>query len=247
MGGWEEEESSEEEVAPQKVAPAPKRRFDGEDEEEEVAEDWDASSSEEEAPTSKTPAAAPKKKGTLKAAIAKKEAEKARMAAEEGDLDEDDSDVDEVEQKRRDKQRELETDLMNANSLLAGTSIAGKSSALAGITDFNPKTKDEFEELSNRLIALIKRHQEKPLYSMFVEMHVKALAQPLKDVDVRKSASALTALANEKQKEQRDKASGKKKPKAASKPALAGTRTVGRVDVSAYSEALDDFGDDDFM
>lgn len=63
---------------------------------------------------------------------------------------------------------------------------------------------------------------------MFVEMHVKALAQPLKDVDVRKSASALTALANEKQKEQRDKASGKKKPKAASKPALAGTRTVGR-------------------
>lgn len=47
------------------------------------------------------------------------------MAAEEGDSDEDDSDVDEVEQKRRDKQRELETDLMNANSLLAGTSISG--------------------------------------------------------------------------------------------------------------------------
>lgn len=63
---------------------------------------------------------------------------------------------------------------------------------------------------------------------MFVEMHVKALAQPLKDVDVRKSASALTALANEKQKEQRDKASGKKKPKAATKPGLAGSKSVGR-------------------
>jgi len=82
---------------------------------------------------------------------------------------------------------------------------------------------------------------------MFVEMHVKALAQPLRDVDVRKSASALTALANEKQKEQRDKASGKKKPKATAKPGLAGTKSTARVDVSAYNEALDDFGDDDFM
>jgi translation initiation factor 3 subunit J len=42
---------------------------------------------------------------------------------------------------------------------------------------------------------------------------------PLKDVEVRKAASGLTTLANEKQKEQRDKASGKKKPKATAKPA----------------------------
>jgi translation initiation factor 3 subunit J len=41
---------------------------------------------------------------------------------------------------------------------------------------------------------------------------------PLKDVEVRKAASGLTTLANEKQKEQRDKASGKKKLKAAAKP-----------------------------
>lgn len=82
--------------------------------------------------------------------------------------------------------------------------------------------------LSDRLIELIKRHQDKPLYSMFVEMHVKALATPLKDVDVRKAASGLTTLANEKQKEQRDKASGKKKPKAAAKPALSGLKATSR-------------------
>ena len=41
---------------------------------------------------------------------------------------------------------------------------------------------------------------------------------PLKDVEVRKAASALTTLANEKQKQQRDKASGKKKAKASAKP-----------------------------
>lgn len=99
---------------------------------------------------------------------------------------------------------------------------------LKNITSFNPKTKEEFAELSSMLITLIKRHQEKPLYATFVEMHAKALAQPLKDVDIRKTASGLTTLANEKQKEAKDKASGKKKPKAAAKPALGGARQAGK-------------------
>ena len=90
---------------------------------------------------------------------------------------------------------------------------------------------------------------------------------PLKDVEVRKVASGLTTLANEKQKEQRDKASGKKKPKAASKPGLSGVKPsskyessllslrhvadyfFSRLDTRVYDEALDDFGTaaDDFM
>ena len=88
---------------------------------------------------------------------------------------------------------------------------------------------------------------------------------PLKDVEVRKVASGLTTLANEKQKEQRDKASGKKKPKATSKPGLAGAKPsskyesslsvhdtqliFSRLDTRVYDEALDDFGTgaDDFM
>lgn len=67
---------------------------------------------------------------------------------------------------------------------------------------------------------IVKRHQNKPLYAAFVEHHVRELAQPLKDVEVRKAASGLTTLANEKQKEARDKASGKKKSKGSSKPGL---------------------------
>ena len=58
------------------------------------------------------------------------------------------------------------------------------------------------------------------MYATFVEMHARELAQPLKDVEVRKAASSLTTLANEKQREARDKASGKKKPKSAGKPTL---------------------------
>jgi len=49
---------------------------------------------------------------------------------------------------------------------------------------------------------------------------VHALAAPLRDIDGRRAVSRLTTLANEKQCEQQEKASGKKKPKSAGKPIL---------------------------
>lgn len=72
----------------------------------------------------------------------------------------------------------------------------------------------------------MKRHQQKPLYPAFVEHLARELAMPLKDVEVRKVASGLTTLSNEKQKEQRDKASGKKKPKTTPKPGLGGAKGI---------------------
>ena len=75
---------------------------------------------------------------------------------------------------------------------------------------------------------VIKKHADKPLYPAFVEHHVRALAEPLRDVEVRKAASGLTTLANEKQKAQRDAASGKKKTKGASKPGLGSAKVVGK-------------------
>ena len=96
---------------------------------------------------------------------------------------------------------------------------------LDALISFNPRTKDDFEKLSHNIIEfIVKRHQDKPLYAAFVEHHVRELAMPLRDVEVRKAASGLTTLANEKQKEQRDKASGKKKPKATTKPALGASK-----------------------
>jgi translation initiation factor 3 subunit J len=98
---------------------------------------------------------------------------------------------------------------------------SSSSKDFESLLTFNPRTKEDFQHLSSRIIELVmKRHESKPLYPSFVEHHVKELAQPLKDVEVRKAASALTTLANEKQKEQREKASGKKKSKATTKPAL---------------------------
>lgn len=100
--------------------------------------------------------------------------------------------------------------------------IGTSSSELDSLISFQPRTKEDFQVFSSKIIEyIIKRHQNKPLYHFFVEHHVRELAAPLKDVEVRKAASGLTTLANEKQKEQREKASGgKKKSKAASKPGL---------------------------
>ena len=80
----------------------------------------------------------------------------------------------------------------------------------------------------NQIIEfIIKRHQSKPLYPTFVESFVRELAGPLRDVEVRKAASSLTTLANEKQKEARDKTTGKKKAKPG-KPALGAAKVSGK-------------------
>ncbi|KAG9099587.1 Translation initiation factor 3 subunit J component [Ceratobasidium sp. 370] len=266
MGGdnWDDS-GSDTGAAPPPRAPPPAvprakpSKWADEDVEEKPASDWEASS-EEEAPkaASKTTAAPPKKRGTIKAKIAEKEAAAAaagtrRGAAGELDPDEwragesdDDGKVLSVAEQRA---RELESDLKNAGDLLGAAALGDAPSELAELVSFDPRSKEDFQKLSNMIIEhVIQRHQSKPLYAAFIEMHARALADPLGDVDIRKVASALSALANEKQKEQREKASGKKKPKAAQKPGLGLTKPgAKKVDTAAYEEALDDFGDDDFM
>ncbi|KDR76022.1 hypothetical protein GALMADRAFT_247239 [Galerina marginata CBS 339.88] len=272
---WEESDSESEssvEAQPSKPAPAKaaaaspppaakkpvvpaKKKWEGEDEEKsDPVSDWEESSEEEssdEEPAA--PAAPPKKKGTLKAKLAEKEAEKAAKKNGAEDSDEYDSDavLDPREKARRDKERELKADLNNAADLLGAAALGGTSSSeLDSLISAQPRTKEDFVKLSDRIIEfIVKRHQTKPLYPAFVEHHSRALALALKDVEVRKVASGLTTLANEKQKEQRDKASGKKKPKTVTKPGLGGVKSSARQDTGVYDEALDDFGTnaDDFM
>jgi len=266
MSDWEGSSDSGASAAkkPTKAASAPakkptvvKSKWDGEDKEEDApVSDWEESSEEESSEEEvRAPIAPPRKKGTLKAKLAEKEAQKALKSDSDDDDDSDEaSDSDAVldprEKARLDKERELKADLNNAADLLGGAALGGTSSELDSLISFQPRTKEDFQKLSDRIIEfIIKRHHNKPLYSLFIEHHARALAMPLKDVEVRKVASGLTTLANEKQKEQRDKASGKKKPKGASKPGLASAKPSSKLDTRVYDEALDDFGTgaDDFM
>ncbi|KAI0342703.1 translation initiation factor eIF3 subunit [Trametopsis cervina] len=255
MSDWEEDSDSPVETpsAPVVKKPVPvKSKWEGEDEDDSgPVSDWEASSDEEEKPKpAAAPAAPSKKKGTLKQKLAEKAAAAAARGEEDDDYDED-AVLDPREKARRDKERELNADLNNAAELLGAAALGGTSSKeLDSLISVQPRTKEDFIKFSNDIIAfLIKRHQDKPLYASFVEHHVRELAAPLRDVEVRKAASGLTTLANEKQKEQRDKTAGKKKGKTATKPGLGAAKISSKLDTGAYEEALDDFGSnaDDFM
>lgn len=260
MGGdnWDESDNDTPAAprAPVPVARAKPSKWADEDEEEKPASDWEASSDDEKAkaaPTTTT-ATAPKKKGTFKAKMAEKEAAATVRRGAAGELDPDEWRVGDDDDEptglsvAEQRARELESDLKNTGDLLGAAALGDAPSELAELVTFNPRTKEDFQKLSNMIIEhVIQRHQSKPLYASFIELHARALAEPMRDVDVRKVASGLSTLANEKQKEQRDKASGKKKPKAAQKPGLGLAKAGTKVDTSAYEEALDDFGNDDFM
>ncbi|KAH9166093.1 translation initiation factor eIF3 subunit [Lactarius sanguifluus] len=189
-------------------------KWEGEDEDDDGPSysDWEASSEDDEVKPAATAAAPPKKKGTLKQKLAEKEAaRRAQLAAGSSDADYDeDAVLDPHAKAQLEKERELESDLHNATELFG-------SSTLGCVTA------GDFVALSEAIIAhIVKRHHDKPLYSTFVEHHVRALAMPLRDVD-------------------REKKSGKK-PKAAAKPVLGASEAV-------CGEALDDIGPnaDDFM
>ncbi|PFH45546.1 hypothetical protein AMATHDRAFT_8998 [Amanita thiersii Skay4041] len=260
MSDWEESDGDTAAkpaapIAQQKLVPK-KSKWEGEDEDnDDPASDWEESSEEEDEPPPVRAPVAPLKKGvSVKAKIAEKEAEKAarKAAGEDNDVEYDsDAVLDPREKARLDKERELKADLSNAAELFGSAALGGTSSSeLDWLISFQPRTKEDFQQLSSKIIEfIIKRHQSKPLYPVFVEHHVRELAAPLKDVEVRKAASGLTTLANEKQKEQREKASGKKKPKAAARPVLGSSKVANKFDTSVYDEALDDFGSnaDDFM
>ncbi|KAJ3483818.1 hypothetical protein NLI96_g6055 [Meripilus lineatus] len=257
MSDWDDESESESPppttTAPSARKPAVKSKWEGEDDDDNgPVSDWEESSEEEEEkPKAPEPVAPPKKKGTLKAKLAEKSALKAAQTSVDDDEYDEDAVLDPREKARLDREKELKADLNNAADLLGAAALGGTSSSeLDGLISAQPRTKEDFIKLSDQIIEyIVKRHQSKPLYASFVEHHVRQLAIPLRDVEVRKAASGLTTLANEKQKEQRDKTSGKKKPKGGAKPSLGAAKPSNKLDTSAYDEALDDFGanPDDFM
>jgi len=256
MSDWEgSEDDSRARPIQNKALATRNNKWEGEDEDDdEPVSDWEASSDEEKPAPTVASVAPPKKKGTLKQKLAEKEAERqARLAAGENEVEYDeDAVLDPRAKALLEKQRELESDLSNATELFGSTTVKGSSddADLDQILKSTPKSKEDFVALSDAIIAhIIKPHQDMPLYAAFVEHHTRALAAPLRDVEVRKAASGLTTLANEKQREQREKLSGKKKPKSAGKPVLGASKLGNKLDTTVYDEALDDFGTNpgDFM
>lgn len=205
----------------------------------------------------KAAAAAKKPKGLR---IAERQAQ--RQAAEldaESELLEDET---EAERRERMRRNEQEADLQHAADLFgdaglsAGTgtgtrksTAALKASAVAvdksdptktvdlgSLPLLNPTTKAQFDALITTLAPLLAANAKKAHYSLFVQELVKELCKALPSDQIKKAASTLTVLGNDKLREEKAAEKGGKKSKAAkTKTSLA----VGRpntVDTGAYDD-----------
>jgi translation initiation factor 3 subunit J len=113
---------------------------------------------------------------------------------------------------------------------------------LASLPLFDPKTKGQFETLREALIPVLTNNAKKAHYVLFLQEFTKQLAKDLPSDQIKKIASGLTALSNEKMKEEKLAEKGGKKSKAAkTKTTLAAGRNVSTTaDLNAYD---DDFGE----
>jgi len=107
---------------------------------------------------------------------------------------------------------------------------------------FDPKTKLQFEKLRDTLIPLLAANSSKAHYVIFLQEFAKQLAKDLPSDQIKKVASGLTALGNEKLKEEKAAEKGGKKSKAQkTKVTLSAGRNVAMAaDTNVYD---DDFGE----
>lgn len=270
-GKWDDEESGSSSDSPPAVAPVARRsKFDDEEEDDDVLESWDAAedSEVEREKAKKAQEAKAKAEAEAKANHKSKaqRIEEHRQAAlrrrqmeDDGETDEEE---DEAERRARLRQQEIDGSRAQAEELfgdlaigkkktgkaitIADESEPGKTIDLGSLSIFNPNTKDQFTKLRETLTPLIAGNSKKGQYSLFLQEFVKQISKDLPSEQIKKIASGLTTLSNEKMKEEKAAEKGGKKTKAAkTKTTLNASRDTGvRADTSAYD---DDFGDDDFM
>jgi translation initiation factor 3 subunit J len=135
----------------------------------------------------------------------------------------------------------------NKALVIEDKSNPGVAIDLSSIALFKPSTKSQFDNLSATLVPLLTASSSKAHYSLWLQSFVKQLCTELPSTEIKKAASGLTALSNEKLKEEKLLDKGGKKTKAAkSKTTLAAGRDVGRgiADTTSYDDGLQD---DDFM
>ncbi|KAF2857774.1 translation initiation factor eIF3 subunit [Piedraia hortae CBS 480.64] len=269
---WDESDS-EADSTPQSSPPAvPVRRGKFEDEEDEdVLEDWEnePDSEEEREKAKQAEAAKAKAEAEAKASHKSKSQRRAErieenMRKKQHVLDMDSSDdEDEAAKRARLRAAEKESDLRNAEDLFGGAGSGkadrgikpitvvdekdpGNAIDLSSMKLFNPATPQQFLKLRETLVPLLTANSKKPSYATFMPELAKQLCKEMSSEQIKKVASALTTLSNEKMREEKAAEKGGKKTKAAkTKTTLNASRYMEVAnDTADYSYGLDD---DDFM
>ena len=171
------------------------------------------------------------------------------------------SEEDEAAKRERLRRTEQESDLKHAEDLFGNIGISNSRKVMTAANAvqidakdpistvdlttlplFDPKTKGQFEKLRDTLIPVIASNSKKAHYAIFLQEFTKQLAKDLPSDQIKKIASTLTTLGNEKMKEEKAaEKSGKKSKAQKTKVALVASRNVSTgADVNAYD---DDFGE----
>lgn len=116
---------------------------------------------------------------------------------------------------------------------------------LSAMTLFKPTTKDQFANVTSTLAPLLNAHSKKPQYAIWLPEFTKQLAKEMSSGDIKKVASALTTLSNEKMKEERNADKGTKKTKAAKTKVSLVAQRDNKIETTSYDD--DGMDDDDFM
>ena len=109
---------------------------------------------------------------------------------------------------------------------------------LSALPLFNPTSKDQFLCLRETIGPIIAANSNNAQYTLFMQEFTKQIVKDLPSDQIKKIASGLTTLSNEKMKEEKAAEKGGKKTKAAkSKTALVASRDVStRADLTAYGD-----------
>lgn len=155
------------------------------------------------------------------------------------------------------RKTEKDSDLKHAEELFGDIGISNKRAAgksvslqdpnnpndtidLSALGIFNPQTKDQFTKLRETLVPLLAANAKKAQYALFMQEFTKQTCKDLPSDQIKKIASGLTTLSNEKMKEEKAAEKGGKKSKAAkTKATLNANRDVShRADTTAYDDDL---------
>ena len=163
---------------------------------------------------------------------------------------------DEAEKRERLRKTEQDSDLKHAEDLFGNSGINNNRSApkavvtanpsdptssidLSSLPIFNPTTKDQFLKLRETLVPILASNSKKAQYTLFMQEFTKQIVKDLPSEQIKKIASGLTTLSNEKMKEEKAADKGGKKTKAAkTKATLVANRDAStRADTTVYGGA----------
>ena len=246
------------------VAAARRGKFDDEEDDSDVLESWDAAEdSEVEREKAKKAAEAKAKADAAAKASHKSKSqrieEKRQEAMQRRQAEEDDSsdeEEDEADKRARLRASEKESDMKHAEDLFGGVGgVSDKRSASKAVTVedgddpsgaidlsklkiFDPTTASQFAKLRETLTPLLVSNSKKPQYALFLQEFTKQLVRDLNSDQVKKMSSTLTAVSNEKMKDEKAADKGGKKSKAAkTKASLSANRDVSnKADVTSYED-----------